>query len=33
VDIEDVLLETGCIPDGAGLDDFVERVKEALAAD
>jgi hypothetical protein len=25
VNIEDVLLETGRIPDGAGLDDFVER--------
>jgi hypothetical protein len=33
LDIKDVLLETGRIPDGAGLDDFVERVKEALAAD
>ncbi|EAW19384.1 uncharacterized protein NFIA_093520 [Aspergillus fischeri NRRL 181] len=33
VDIQDVLLETGRIPDGAGLDDFVERVKEALETD
>jgi hypothetical protein len=33
LDINDVLLETGRIADGAGLDDFVERVKEALAAD
>lgn len=32
LDIE-YALETGYIPDGAGLDDFIKRVKEALVTD